>query len=385
MKITFIGQKGIPALAGGVERHVEDLSSRLAEVHTNEIVVYTRPWYTAKSLTHHKGVRLVSLPSLYSKHLDAITHSFLALLHACFIERPDIIHIHAVGPALLTWMPRLLRPQAKVIVTFHCIDRQHQKWGGFAKLMLWLGEWSAMKFAHEVIAVSKNLQQYAYELYGRKIQYIPNGIAEVTLQPASIITQQFGLQADEYILMVSRLVPHKGVHHLIRAFKQLDTTKKLVIVGNTSFTDRYCQELKVLAQGDDRILFTGLQTGKTLAELYSNAYCFVLPSESEGLPMVLLEAAAYGKAMIASDIPANLEVMESVGITFPSTNVEALRAALDKLLALPEVASDLGKRARTTILTEYHWNDVVHKTQQLYRAVGTCYTPSRVKASHPIH
>ncbi|EKD76192.1 MAG: Glycosyltransferase [uncultured bacterium] len=388
MKVVFIGQKGIPSLAGGVERHVEELAVRLAKEPVTDVVVYTRPWYTAKKLAEHNGVRLVSLPSLHSKHLDAISHTFIAVLHAAFIERPDIIHIHAVGPALLTGLARVLRPKAKVVVTFHCIDRQHQKWSKPAKLMLWLGEWMAMKFAHEVITVSKNLKQYAYEVYGRTTTHIPNGVAEMTLQSASIIEQQFGLQANTYILMVSRLVRHKGAHHLIKAYEQLTTNKKLVIVGNSAFTEDYEAEIKVLAKDNPNIIFTGLQTGKTLAELYSNAYLFVLPSESEGLPLVLLEAGAYGKALLASDIPANLEIVEAAGLSFENTNVEDLKLKLEELLQNPEAVKLLGKQARQVVLTHYHWNDITKKTVELYRDLLMCYTPQCVQIpdqiSHPI-
>lgn len=385
MKIVFIGQKGIPAIAGGVERHVEELATRLALDTKCDVVVYTRPWYTARRLKRCQGVRLVSLPSIRTKHLDAITHTLFTLLHAAVVERPDIIHIHAVGPALFTWLARVLAPRAKVIVTFHCIDRQHQKWGKFAKMMLWLGEWMAVKCAHEVIAVSKNLQQYIFEVYGRKSTYIPNGIAETTPQPASIITEQFDLKTNEYIVMVARLVRHKGAHYLINAFKELATEKKLVIVGDTSFTNDYALELKTLASSDPRILFTGVQTGKALAELYSNAYCVVLPSESEGLPFVILEAQAFGKAVIASDIPGNLEVMGENGISFPRGDVDALREALRAVLDSPEYVEALGKQARTTVLAKYHWNDIVSKTQELYHDLITCYTPSGVTPLRPIH
>jgi glycosyltransferase involved in cell wall biosynthesis len=384
MKIVFIGQKGIPSLAGGVERHVEELAVRLAKQPVTTVVAYTRPWYTAKTLHEYQGVRLVSLPSLHTKHWDAISHTLLAVLHATLIERPDVIHIHAVGPALLTGLARVLRPQAKVVVTFHCIDRQHQKWGKLAKLMLWLGEWTAMKFAHEVITVSKNLKQYAYELYGRTTVHIPNGVADLPTQPASIICQQFGLKLDSYILMVSRLVRHKGAHHLIKAYQQLQTDKKLVIVGESAFTDNYVAEIKRQAGDNPNIIFTGLQTGKALAELYSNAYLFVLPSESEGLPLVLLEAGAYGKALLASDIPANLEIVEAAGLSFENTNVDDLKLKLEELLANTEAVKLLGKQARQVVLTHYHWNDVVKKTVELYHDLVVCYTPQRANVSSQI-
>lgn len=384
MKITLIGQKGIPTLAGGVERHVEELALRLAQQPDTDVLVYTRPWYTAKGKRSYKGVRLVSLPSLYQKHFDAISHTTLAILHATLIERADIIHIHAVGPALLTWLARLLRPKARVIVTFHCIDRQHQKWGRLAKLMLWLGEWSAMQFAHEVIAVSHTLQHYAYEAYSRVVRYIPNGATLGSSIPPSIIAQQFGLEKQGYILMVSRLVRHKGVHHLIKAYQGLATNKPLVIVGDTAFTDDYVAEIKQLAAGNERIVFTGLQTGKALQELFSNAYCFVLPSESEGLPIVLLEAGAYGLPLIASDIPANREVLEHYGILVPVGNVPALRSALQNVLADVTVAKQLGDRAKTIVQARYLWDTIAADTYQLYQEQLQCYTGQRVHQPAPI-
>lgn len=383
MKITFVGQKGIPTLAGGVERHVEELAIRLAKLPDTEVVTYTRPWYTAKSLKTHQGVRLVSLPSFYTKHTDAISHTLFSIIHAAFIERADIIHIHAVGPALLTPLARLLRPKAKVIVTFHCLDRQHQKWGKIAKFMLFLGEWMTMRFAHEVIAVSHTLKHYSYEAYGRVVRYIPNGAAMQTQLPASIIEQQFGLQKDSYILMVSRLVRHKGAHHLIKAFQQLDPKvlgdKKLVIVGESAFTDDYVTELQELAKGDERIIFTGLQTGKALQELFSNAYTFVLPSESEGMPIVLLEAGSYGKALIASDIPANREVVEDHGILVPVGDVDELREALTTLLLNPELVADLGTLARSLVQDNYLWDNIAIDTMQLYQQVLQWYTRGSAK------
>lgn len=385
MKITLIGQKGIPTLAGGVERHVEELAVRLAKQPDTDVVVYTRPWYTAKTMTHYKDVRLVSLPTFYSKHLDAISHTFLAVVHAALIERVDIIHIHAVGPALFTWLARLLRPKARVFVTFHCIDRQHQKWGMFAKLMLWIGEWSAMQFAHEVIAVSHTLKQYAYESYGRVVRYIPNGASLGQSAAPSIIAQQFGLEKNGYILMVSRLVRHKGAHHLIKAYQGLHTTKQLVIVGESAFTDDYAKEIKQLAAGDSRIVFTGLQTGKALQELFANAYCFVLPSESEGLSIVLLEAGSYGKALVASDIPANREVVDGVGILVPVANVAALQSALQNILADEGLAQTLGERARSVVQKRYLWDNVALDTYQLYQEQFQCYTGQRAYQPAAIH
>lgn len=366
MKIAMIGQKGMPTQYGGVEKHVQELSIRIAATSPHEVIVYTRPWYTSAQKTKYRGVRLVSLPSIKTKHFDAISHTFLSILHASFKERVDIIHIHAVGPALLTWLARIVQPRAKVIVTFHCIDRQHQKWNLFAKFMLWLGEWSAMKFAHQVVSVSQTLQNYAYEVYKRSTEYIPNGIEPVQPQPASMISRQFDLEENGYIAVIARLVRHKGVHYLIDAYKRLDTTKKLVIVGGSAFTDDYVEELKHQAGDDPNIVFTGNQTGQMLAELFSNAYCYVLPSESEGLPIALLEAASYGKAILASDIPANVEIVQHCGLTFKNGNVNDLAEKLRTLLDHPELVEETGKQARKYVLEHYLWDSIAVDTIRLY-------------------
>ncbi len=377
----MIGQKGIPSTQGGVEKHVQELAVRLAEFDY-DVVAYTRPWYTPKRKTSFQKVRLKSLPTVNSKHLDAITHTFISIVHAAFKEKVDVFHIHAVGPALLAWLPRLLRPQAKVLVTFHCIDRQHQKWGRLARFMLWAGEWSTMKFAHEVIAVSRTLQQYAYEVYKRSVKYVPNGIHQVQNKPASIIKQQFDLEPNSYIVMIARLVRHKGAHYLIEAYNKLETDKKLVIVGGSAFTDDYVEEVNRLAASNDNIIMTGFQSGQALEELFSNAYCYVLPSESEGLPIALLEAASYGRAILASDIPANLEITEQCGLSFENTNVEDLKAKLEYLLAEPEIVEQVGKEARKYVLENYEWNDIVKDTMKIYNALPNKTYKLRTKLAH---
>ncbi|MFA6027942.1 MAG: glycosyltransferase family 4 protein [Patescibacteria group bacterium] len=367
MKIAMIGQKGIPSIYGGIEKHVEELSIRLAAAG-NEITAYTRPYYTPKDKKFYKSVKLISLPSIHTKHLDAISHTFIATLHALWNDN-DIIHYHGVGPSLLAFIPRILKPRVKVFATFHCLDRQHQKWGRFARFMLWLGEKATCTFAHQVIAVSKTIKDYCYESYQRDAQYIPNGVTAMQNVKPGIIENKFGLKGDDYIVVVSRLIPHKGIHYLIAAYQQLFTDKKLVIVGDSYFTDNYVRRLKNLAKGDKNIIFTGFQTGDTLAELFSNAYLYVQPSESEGLPISVLEAAAYGKCVLASDIPANLEIVRECGLSFGNKNIQELTEKLNFLLKHPEEVDKTGKYARKYVLEHYNWEDIVKQTQNTYQKV----------------
>ncbi len=372
MKIAMIGQKGLPTIYGGIERHVEELSKCLVKLG-HQVFVYTRPYYSVRGQKKYQDINLVSLPSIHTKHLDAISHTFFATIHALFQDY-DIIHYHGVGPSLLSWLPRIFKPSAKIISTFHCIDRKHQKWGKFARLSLRLGEWAAVKFAHQTITVSKTLNQYCYEAYDKETEYIPNGVAALeSVKTDEDIKELFGLEKNKYFLAVSRLVKHKGLHYLIKAYRLLNTDKKLVIVGDSSFTDDYVKGLKSLAAGNANIIFAGWQSGKILAEIFSNAYAFVHPSDSEGLPIVVLEAMAYSNGVLVSDIPEHLEVINAdggpYGFNFKKGEINDLRKQLQYVNDNPAEVKQFGESAREFVLENYNWQKITGETAQLYEEV----------------
>jgi glycosyltransferase involved in cell wall biosynthesis len=328
MKIAFIGQKGIPTRSGGVEKHVEKLATRLVQIG-HEVTVYTRPNYTPKEMSSFRGVRLISLPSIPTKHFDAITHSLLATVHALFQDY-DIIHYHSIGPSILTIIPRILKPKARVISTFHSRDYFHKKWGFFAQNFLKAAEFFTCKVPERTITVSQELAQYAKDFYHCDAVYIPNG-AEVEMVASPDILSEWGLRPDRYALSVSRLVGHKGIHFLIKAFMELEDTNKLpnnyklAIVGAPANTPDYEKYLRTMAAGRKNILFIGELHGKRLAALFTHAGLFVQPSENEGMSMALLEAMAYGLPVVVSDIAPNIEVVRGgYGAVFPVKDVEAL-------------------------------------------------------------
>ncbi len=364
MKIAFIGQKGIPAKFGGVEKHVDDLSRRLAAAG-HEVLVYTRPNYTDPTLAHWQGVRLISVPSIGTKHLDAITHTFRAVLDVARRE-VDVIHFHSIGPSSLIWLVKLLKPKTPVVATFHAQCYYHQKWGTFARWYLKFGELVCLKLADRTIAVSRTLQKYAANAYGRMVDYIPNGVETADQTVGETELSGWRLAAGSYVVAVSRLVRHKGLHYLIRAFKDLETDKKLVIVGDGAFTDEYVAELRQLAKDDESIIFTGNQTGESLSQLFANAYLFVQPSESEGLSITLLEAMSYGRAVLISDIKENLEAAGEQGLTFKSKSVRDLRERLAELLADPELVRTSGERNRERVKALYNWNDISREIISVY-------------------
>lgn len=359
MKIYFVGQKGVPAKFGGVEKHVEELSTRLVQAG-HEVYVYARPGYTDRNLTEYKGVKIISLPTIATKRLDTISHTFRACLDLRK-RQADLIHFYSIGPSSLIWLAKLVKPGVPIVATFHTKCYQHKKWGPLAKLYLRLGEITACKLADATIAVSQSLKNYAEKKYHEQVCYIPNGAEPETAAEPKLI-KNLGLDKDNYILAVARLIRHKGVHHLIEAYNGIETDKKLVIAGDGVFTDDYVKELKKLARGQANIIFTGNQTGQALAELFSNAYLFVQTSESEGLSIALLEAMAYGRAVLVSDIAENLEAVGNCGFSYQSKNGSDLKDKLVSILNSPQSAAAKGDEARQRVKQFYNWDDIAAET-----------------------
>ncbi len=377
MRIAMIGQKGMPAHFGGVEKHVHDLSVRLAQGGV-AVTVYARDWYTDPSITSYDGVRIQHIKTVKSKHFDTIIHTFLSTIHA-IRNSYDVVHYHGVGPALLSWMVRIFSPKTRVITTFHCIDRKHAKWGVLARFFLLMGEWSACRFAHTTIAVSKTIQQYARDVYDCQTVYIPNAVtvSKKTTKKDSI--SSFGLTSGRYLIMVSRLIPHKGAHYLLDAWKTLSQQDpkglgdmKLVIVGDGHHTDAYVQALHAQAQGNDRIVFTGFQSGEALQQLYSHARAMVHPSDNEGLPIVVLEAMSYGLPVLVSDIPEHRHLVQNYKYLFQAGSVSSLTNALQRLVEEKKyLLQEEGKRNKQLVIDEYQWDRILPIIMEVYTETKT--------------
>ena len=371
MRIAMFGQKRIPSREGGVEIVVEELSTRMVALG-QEVTCYNRGGRYIRGVQSnrkqekcYKGVRIQTVPTLDKKGFAAVTSSFFAALMVSF-SRAEVVHIHAEGPAFMCWIPKLFGK--KVIVTVHGLDWQREKWKqGFGSKYIHMGERIAVKFADEIIVLSRNMQQYFQDTYGRKTTWIPNGVSAPEILPAQKITEEYGLKKDEYLLFLGRLVPEKGIHYLIEAFQNIKTDKKLVIAGGISDSREYADKLKVMAAGDERILFTGFVQERILEELYSNAWVYVLPSDVEGMPLSLLEAMSYGNCCLTSDIPECAEVVEDYTMIFPKGNVAGLTAALQQLCDEPGRVMRYKQTIRDYVCKKYNWDKVTEETLELYR------------------
>ncbi len=368
----MIGHKFIPSRNGGVEVVVSNLAPQLVQLGY-DVTCYNRTNEDFKKARkrgplprEYRGVRLVWTPTVNRRGLAAMTSSIVATVMAAFGSY-DLVHFHTEGPCILCWLPKLFGK--KVVVTIHGLDHMRQKWGKLASAYIMRGEKAAVRHAHRIIVLSKGVQEYFMKKYKRETVLIPNGIDPAENKPANEITKRFGLKPREYILFLGRLVPEKGIHYLIKAYQMLKTDKKLVIVGGTSDTDDYVQQLYAMAANNPSILFAGFQEGLMAEELYSNAYLYVLPSDLEGMPLTLLEAMNYGCCCVTSDIGECADVMNGCGFSFPHGNVEALRTALQDLCDHPEKVNACQGKAKEIVSAKYTWKDITARTHALYGEV----------------
>ena len=364
----MFGQKRL-SREGGIEIVVKELCTRMAK-NGYTVTCYNRSGHHVSGAeydkkTEYEGINQKCVPTIEKKGLAAVSSSFFAALYSAF-GKYNVVHIHAEGPAFFSWLPKLLGK--RVIVTVHGLDWQREKWkSGFGSKFIKQGEKNAVKYADEIIVLSKGVHDYFRNQYGRETRFIPNVVNRPEIRKAELITDKFGLTKDSYILFLGRLVPEKGIRYLVEAFKNVKTEKKLVIAGGSSDTDSFMKELKELAKDDKRIIFTGFVQGQMLEELYSNAYIYTLPSDLEGMPLSLLEAMSYGNCCLVSDIQECTEVVEDKALIFKKSNVQDLQNKLQEACDHAEKIMELKQQAADYICKKYNWDDVVEETLKLYR------------------
>ncbi|NET57550.1 MAG: glycosyltransferase family 4 protein [Symploca sp. SIO2E6] len=371
MKIAVIGAKGLPAKQGGIEHHCEEIYSRIVR-QGHSVDLFARSSYTG-SLTIDKysiqGVRVISLPCLQVKGMDALLSSALGAI-ASTGGSYDIIHFHALGPALFTWLPKVATT-AKVVVTCHGLDWRRAKWSKISSELIHLGEKAAVRFANRLIVVSEELNSYFRQTYNINTEYITNAPSSLgTSDPNFQYGSSLGLSSGKYIMFMGRLVPEKLPDVLIRAFQTLKPEGyKLVLVGGTSDTGGYTSKLFELAADNPDIVFTNELNGPRLAEILRHAKLFVLPSEVEGLPLALLEAMQEGIPVLASNLPVHRQLLgigKQRGMLFPVGDVPACVQSLDWALTHPQELALMAKEAQEYIKTHHNWDDIASNTLKVY-------------------
>jgi glycosyltransferase involved in cell wall biosynthesis len=365
LRVMMLGLRGFPDVQGGIETHAEHLAPLLVNLGCDLEVVVRSHCQKPSTGKVWCGVKFTQLWSPKSKAFEAIVHTFFGVLYAA-IKRPDILHIHAVGPALMTPIARLLG--LRVVVTHHGQDYNRQKWGYVARHVLLLGEWFGMRFSHARIVISDVIRDTVARKHAVQAELIHNGVVLPNLDVSADYLSQFGLQKNRYILLVSRLVPEKRHLDLIEAFNQANLNGyKLALVGYSDHPDGYVQALQDAAKANSNIVLTGFQKGDTLRSLYTHAALFVLPSSHEGLSISLLEALSYGLPVIASDIPANIEVGLKPNAYFELGNIKQLKEMLCQQTT-QNILPENKMHVRAWINSHYNWKNIAEKTVTAYHS-----------------
>ena len=361
IRVAFIGGRGVISKYSGIETYYEAVGERLAAIG-HEVTVYCRNYFTPP-LAEHNGMRLVRLPTIRSKHWETVLHTILSTAHV-LTQKCDVVHYHALGPALFSFLPRLLGK--KTVVTVQGLDWQRKKWGRLASAVLWLGERASVQFPDATMVVSRSLQEHYRTKHGVEASYLPNGgILRERTEPKKI--PDWDLEPGKYILFLGRFTPEKGCHLLVDAYEQLDTDVKLVLAGAASYCDDYSRELRT--HGSDRIKILDWVSGPVLDELLTNAMIFVLPSDLEGLSLALLDAMGAGLCVLTSDIAENREVVDGAGFTFQRGDVTDLADKLRFLIASPSFREATGRAARDRIRQQYQWSKIAEGIEKAYLEV----------------
>jgi glycosyltransferase involved in cell wall biosynthesis len=371
VKIAVVGTRGFPGIQGGVENHSEYLYVQLAQQDC-DITVFTRRPYVTYPYSEYKGIKLIPLGCPKNKFLETIVHTFKGVMNARVLK-PDILHIHAIGPSVFVPFARLLG--LKVVVTSHGPDYKRRKWGVSAKIFLMFCESMGMIFAHEIIAIADNIAYDIKRKFRREATVIPNGVEIPCLSETETILGRFNLQKRKYILAVGRFVPEKGFHDLIDAFTIFQRKNnnyndhwKLVIVGSADHEDKYSLNLAAQAKKHADIVLTGFLSGKALQEIYSHAGLFVLPSYYEGLPIVLLEAMSYGLSCIATDIPSNRNIKLDEGRFFAAGDARLLASKITEFINSNWTEEDSHKQI-SELCKKYSWEKIARETMKVYQRV----------------
>jgi len=356
MKIAMLGLKGIP-YPEGIENFTEEIGWRLAK-RGNKVMVYSRGYVDVGE--EHRGIRIVKLPSFRSKHLETLSHTFLSALDV--LRRDvDIVQFNALGPCTFAWIPKL--KGIKTVGYIHGLDWKGAKWGWLSRQFLRLGELASVLLPDRTIVVSRILKEYFEKKYHKRVSYIPNGVNFYPPRSPNKI-KKLGLEKDNYLLFLGRLVPEKGCHYLIQAFNQIKNKMKLVVAGGESHSDKYVRSLKKIA--GKRIVFVGYVKEELLEELFSNCYLYIHPSDLEGLSISLLQAMSFGCCIVCSDIPENTAVVSDYAYTFRRGDSENLREILEELINHPAKVRSRRGLAIDYVRSEFNWDSIVDQLEEVY-------------------
>jgi glycosyltransferase involved in cell wall biosynthesis len=369
MRIAILGSRHMLSNYGGIERVLRSYLPHIAE-RGHEVTVFGGPAPKGTPMEPGgvwNGVRSVSLPAPAGKHAETLARSALSTLRT-LAGGFDVAHFVAQGPGIFSPATRLAG--LGTVVTIPGLDWQRAKWSAPVQAAFRGAERMTVRTADEMIVLSRGVQRYFNETFGRGTRLIPNGMDVLPQVPDPAPLAGLGLRPGGYVLFAARLVREKACHELIEAWNRVETDLTLVVAGGARYDQSYAQSLRDMAV-PGKVVFTGHVEGALLNALFGHAHLFVLPSHLEGQSVALLEALGHGRPVLVSDISENTEVVEDNGFTFRTGDVAHLRALLSRLVADPAGVAAMGVRARAAAAARPTWREVALMHEEVYAAAAS--------------
>ncbi len=363
MRIAILGTRGIPANYGGFETFAQELSIRLV-ARGHDVTVYCRKANFKEAISEYRGVKLVTLPSWHTKYTDTLSHTFLSTLHL-LIHRVDIAYYCNTANSWMIALPRILG--MKTILNTDGLEWERAKWNRLGKWYYKASEYPASWFPHMLVSDSRVIQRYYRDKFNVSSEFVAYGADVVPRGEGADLLSQVGVEPQRYFLFVSRLEPENNAHVVVKAFEQVQTDMKLLIVGDAPFAKDYIASLK--ATKDPRISFPGAIYGDVYRALRANAYVYVNAMEVGGTHPAILEAMGAGNCVLVSDIAYNEEAVGDSGVTFRNKDSDDLRDKMQYLVDHPEVVETYRARAVERVRDVYSWERVVDQYEELFRSL----------------
>lgn len=363
--LAVIGIRGLPANYGGLETCAEQTTAYWSKEGLR-VLVYCRKSHYHEHAPALGSIQLKHTASLSFKNFDTLSHTFLSILDLLRTERQvEVVHLYNTGNAI--FLPLLKLFGKKVMMSGDGLEWKREKWGLAARLCHKLGERMAVRFADEIIVDNVEVQKYYSRKYRRDSHLIAYGAKKIErneLRSAGILTQR-GLEAGKYFIFVGRLVPEKGVHHLIDAYMQLDTEMPLVIIGDDVTRSAYRDQL--LARRSSRVRFLGFIYGDEYEQLLVNAFMYVSASKLEGTSPSLLAAMSARVCCLVNGIEENRASTAGAVPLFRKNDFEDLRRRWQGFIDEPGVAAAAADRGYEHVAEHYQWNAIAQKYLSLIK------------------
>jgi glycosyltransferase involved in cell wall biosynthesis len=362
MKIAVIGTRGIPAAYGGFETLAEELSARLA-ARGHAVTVYARPGAVGARVAEHRGVRVVSLPTIRQKYLDTVVHGFLSALHASREGYDAVLFCNAVN-ALACRLPRLLGAGTWIVLNVDGLERRRRKWNFLGKAAYALSERLSCVLPDAVVSDARVIQAYFRDRYGAETIYIPYG-ADLPEPTGTETLSRLGLSPESYVLYVSRFEPENNPEAVLRGFSLFDRTLKLALVGSAPYAAGLTERLCAGAARDPRVVLPGAIYGEGYRQLLAYAAVYVHATEVGGTHPALIEAMGFGRPLLVHDTPENREVAGETALYWDARRPATLAEGLEALFADPVERRRRGEAARARALERYRWSEVTDAYERL--------------------